>query len=65
MVAEIEKTGAVLASTRLGNRIAFAGALAEGLSVGEVQSRGRAAAEIDALAHEILRSAEGGPKQSL
>jgi len=57
MVAEIEKTGAALAGARLGNRIAFAAALAEGRSVSETQPRGRAAAEVDALADEILRLA--------
>lgn len=60
MVAEIEKAGAVLARTRLGNRVAYAGALAAGRSVGEAQPRGRAAAEIEALAREILRDAGGG-----
>lgn len=57
MVAEAEKLGAGIARARLGNRVAFAAALAEGRAVGEAQPRGRAAEEIAALAKEILRKA--------
>lgn len=60
MAREIAEAGATLAQARLGNRVAFAGALAEGRAVGEAQPRGRAAAEIEALAREILDGAAGG-----
>jgi chromosome partitioning protein len=58
MVAEVRKLGAKIARARLGNRVAFASALAEGRAVGEAQPRGRAAQEIAALAKEILRAAK-------
>ncbi len=58
MVAEARKLGAKIARARLGNRVAFAAALAEGRAVGEAQPRGRAAQEIAALAKEILRYAK-------
>ena len=57
MEAEASKLGAKIARARLGNRVAFAAALAEGKAVGEAQPRGRAAEEIAALAKEILRAA--------
>ena len=57
MLAEVSRLGAKVAKGRIGNRVVFAGALAEGRAVGEVQPRGRAAAEIKALAKEILRRA--------
>ena len=57
MVAAIKKSGASLARSRIGNRVVFAGALSEGKAVGEVQPRGKAAAEIKALAKEILKKA--------
>lgn len=55
MAAEIARLGATVADARIGNRVAFAGALAEGRAVSETQPRGRAAAEINALAEELLR----------
>lgn len=57
MLAEIKTYGAKIAKTRIGNRVAFASALAEGRAVGEFQPRGQAAAEIRALTKEILRAA--------
>jgi chromosome partitioning protein len=57
MLAEMMGLGAALAETRIGNRVAFAAALAEGRAVGETQPRGRVAEEIGALAEEILRIA--------
>lgn len=57
MEAEAKQLGAKIARARLGNRVAFAAALAEGKAVGESQPRGRAAQEISALAKEILKSA--------
>jgi chromosome partitioning protein len=57
MEAEVKQLGAKIARARLGNRVAFAAALAEGKAVGESQPRGLAAREIAALAKEILRAA--------
>jgi chromosome partitioning protein len=47
-----------LATTRIGNRVAFASALADGLGVTEAQPRSRAAEEIKRLAKEIMRRAK-------
>ncbi len=58
MVAAIKQYGAGLARARIGNRVVFASALSEGRAVGEVQPRGKAAAEIKALAKEILKKAK-------
>lgn len=57
MEAEAGQLGARIARARLGNRVAFAAALAEGKAVGEAQPSGRAAQEIAALAKEILKAA--------
>lgn len=57
MVVEISDSGARLARSRIGNRIAFAGAMLKGLGVTEVQPKGRAAQEIRALSKEILKAA--------
>ncbi|MFQ5775299.1 MAG: ParA family partition ATPase [Kiloniellaceae bacterium] len=58
MFAEVKRLGAKVARARIGNRVAFAGALAEGLAAAEMQPRSRAAQEIKALAREILRLAK-------
>jgi len=55
MLAELTKVGAPLAKTRIGNRVAFAGALAEGQGITELQPYGRAAEEIKRLAKEVQR----------
>ncbi len=57
MIRDLRAIHGGLARTRIGNRIAFASALAEGRAVGEVQPKSRAAAEIAALAEEIWRRA--------
>lgn len=57
MFAEVKHLGATIARTRIGNRVAFAAALADGRAVGEARPRGRAAQEIAALAREVLRAA--------
>lgn len=57
MIAEIEAFGGEIAASRIGNRVAFASALAQGRAVGEMQPSGPAAAEIRALAEEVLRVA--------
>ena len=58
MVAEAERLGGRIATSRIGNRVAFASALAEGRAVGESHPRSRAAQEIAALAEEVLREAD-------
>lgn len=50
----LDELGAEIAAARIGNRVLFASALAEGRTAGEVEPRGAAAAEIGALAREIL-----------
>ncbi|MGF1628401.1 MAG: ParA family partition ATPase [Kiloniellaceae bacterium] len=62
MIAEIEVSflrsgGARIAKSRIGNRVAFAGAMLKGLGVSEYQPKGRAAQEIRALSKEILKAA--------
>lgn len=57
MIAEIEELGGAIATARIGNRVAFASALAQGRAVGEMRPSGPAAAEIKALADEVSRVA--------
>lgn len=57
MREELADFGVTIADSTLGNRVVFAGALAEGLAVAEVQPSGRAAREVKALAKELLRLA--------
>jgi chromosome partitioning protein len=60
MLEELARAGAPLAKTRIGNRVAFAGALAEGQGITELQPRGRAAEEIKSLAREVQRHVKAG-----
>ena len=55
MLAEIRRFGAKVARSRVGNRVAFAAALADGCAVSETHPRSRAAQEIKRLSREILR----------
>lgn len=55
MLFEIKDYGAKVAQSRIGNRVAFAGAMLKGLGVTEFQASGRAAQEIRALGKEVLR----------
>ena len=57
MREEIARFGAKVAKSNIGNRVVFASALAEGRAVGEGQPRSRGAAEVKALAAEVLRRA--------
>jgi len=57
MRLELAGFGVTIADSTLGNRVVFAGALAEGRAVAEVQPSGRAAREVRALAKELLRLA--------
>ncbi len=55
MLSRIQDLGAKVAKARIGNRVALAAALLEGRGVTEYQKRGTAAAEIKALAAEVLK----------
>ena len=57
MMFEIKDYGAQVSSVRIGNRVAFAGAMLKGLGVTEMEPKGRAAQEIRALSKEILKAA--------
>jgi chromosome partitioning protein len=57
MMFEIKDYGARIATARIGNRVAFAGAMLKGLGVTEHRPQGRAAQEIRALSKEILKAA--------
>ncbi len=57
MVAAAKELGAPIARTRIGNRVALAASMVEGLGVTEAAPRSRAAAEITALAREVLKAA--------
>jgi chromosome partitioning protein len=55
IAADLTRTGAVIASTRVGNRVALVRAMALGLGVVEFASMSRAAIEINALAQEVAQ----------
>jgi chromosome partitioning protein len=55
MAALLRSFQVPIAKASLGNRTAYAAALAEGRAVGELQPRGKAAAETAALADEVTR----------
>jgi chromosome partitioning protein len=57
MQAQIDELGCEQAKATIGNRVVFASALSEGRSVGEISPTGKAAAEIKALAKELLKRA--------
>jgi chromosome partitioning protein len=54
MAAKLAELGAPVARTQVGNRVALASALAEGQGILEADPDSRAAAEISALAAEVL-----------
>lgn len=58
MEGELAALGAPRAQTEIGNRVAFAAALAEGKSILEAAPGSRAADEIAALAREVLSRSE-------
>ncbi len=58
MLAEFRAFGVAIARTEVGNRVALAAALAEGKGIAEASRGSRAAAEIAALAEEVLGAAE-------
>ncbi len=57
MIEKLNELGVALAKTQIGNRVALASALAEGKGILEAAPGSRAAAEIVALAREILKRA--------
>jgi chromosome partitioning protein len=59
MLAKLAELGAIVAEARIGNRVALATALAEGLGITEAAASSRAAEEITAVAAEIARRAKG------
>jgi chromosome partitioning protein len=59
MLAKLAELGATVADARIGNRVALAAALADGLGISEAAPSSRAAAEIAAVAAEILLRAKG------
>jgi chromosome partitioning protein len=56
VVAELAREGVAVAESRLGSRVAFAQAMAQGRGVSETAPSGLAAAEIAALAAEIAQA---------
>jgi len=54
MVTAIRALGFGVADTQLGNRVAFAASMGKGATVMELESTGKAAMEVEALAAEIL-----------
>jgi len=57
MTGAARDLGAPIAKSRIGNRVALASSMVAGLGVTEAEPRSRAAAEISALAREILKRA--------
>jgi chromosome partitioning protein len=57
MLAKLADLGAAVADSRIGNRVALATSLAEGLGITEAAPSSRAAEEIVAAAEEIMRRA--------
>jgi chromosome partitioning protein len=56
MTSKINAMGAKVATSQIGNRVALAASLLEGKGVTEYQKRGSAAAEIMALAAEVMKA---------
>jgi chromosome partitioning protein len=54
VATDLGHLGATIAATRVGNRVAFVQAMAQGLGVLEIAASGPAAAEIAALAAEVM-----------
>jgi len=57
MARAAKDLGAPIAKTRIGNRVTLAASMVDGLGVTEAEPRSRAAAEITALAREVLKRA--------
>lgn len=57
MAETLAKTDAPLAKTRIGNRVGFAGAMKQGLTILDTDKSGKGTAEITALRDEVLATA--------
>src|SRR5438132_1408559 len=57
---DLAESGALIASTRIGNRVALVRAMSSGLGVAESAGASPAAAEIGALADEVRRAGNQG-----
>jgi len=58
MIKKLHGLGAAVAQAQIGNRVALASAMVEGLGITEAQPSGKAAEEIKAVAEEVLRHAK-------
>ncbi|MEM6711110.1 MAG: ParA family partition ATPase [Pseudomonadota bacterium] len=56
MAAALDGTGAPLANTRIGNRVGFAGAMKDGLTIMDTDKRGKGSAEMMALVAEVEKA---------
>jgi chromosome partitioning protein len=57
MASALDETDAPLASTRIGNRVGFAGAMKLGLTIMDTDRSGKGAAEMEALRAEVIKEA--------
>ena len=57
MAAALGETDAPLAKARIGNRVGFAGAMRQGLTIMDTDRSGKGAAEIEALRAEVMKQA--------
>ncbi len=55
MAEALNETQAPLAKSRIGNRVGFAGAMKQGLTITETDKSGKGAAEMEALRKEVLK----------
>ena len=60
IASDLAESGALIASTRIGNRVALVRAMSSGLGVAESAGASPAAAEIGALADEVRRAGNQG-----
>lgn len=64
MIEEAQQLGAEVASSTIGNRVAYASSLAEGKGVAETAPNSDAGQEIEALSKEVLRRAKAQSKKT-
>jgi chromosome partitioning protein len=65
IAAAVGQLGHAVADAQLGSRVAFAASIGEGRTVLETAPSGPAAAEVDALAREVLQHAAGSASLAL
>ncbi len=58
MAEALGEVDAPLAKTRIGNRVGFAGAMKQGLTIMDTDKSGKGAAEIEALRKEVVKAAK-------